>query len=91
MLISISVFHFAVKCIQLVLLRFNDNGLQNITLFYQMALQILWHNQWIKSENIILVSSVNKVGLDILFIMYGKSLLYDRKNSGPSVAPCGTP
>ena len=42
-------------------------------------------------ENITLVSSVNKVGLDILFIMYGKSLMYDRKNSGTSVPPCGTP
>ena len=41
-------------------------------------------------ENIILVSSVNKVGLDILFIEYGKSFMYNRKNSRPSIEPCGT-
>ena len=28
---------------------------------------------------------------DILIIMNGKSLMHNRKNSGPSVAPCGTP
>jgi len=42
-------------------------------------------------ENITLASSVNKVGLDILFITYGKSLIQNRKNSGPSVVPCSTP
>ena len=41
-------------------------------------------------ENTILVSSPSKVGLDILFIMYDKSLMYYRKNSGLSVEPCGT-
>ena len=40
-------------------------------------------------ENIRLVSSANKVGSDVLFIMYGKSLLYNRKNSGPSIEPYG--
>jgi hypothetical protein len=40
---------------------------------------------------IILVSSANKVGLDILFIMDGKSLMYNRKNSGMSIEPYGTP
>jgi len=41
-------------------------------------------------ENTILVSSASEVGLDILFIMYDKSLMYYRKNSGPSIEPCGT-
>ena len=41
--------------------------------------------------NIILAPSANKVGLDVLFIMYGKSLIYNRKNSGPSIEPSGTP
>jgi hypothetical protein len=37
------------------------------------------------SENITLVLSANRVGLNILFIMYGKSLMYNQKNSGPSI------
>jgi len=36
-------------------------------------------------ENIILVLLANKIGLGILFILYGKSLIYNRKNSGPSI------
>jgi hypothetical protein len=36
-------------------------------------------------ENIILVLLANKIGLDILFMLYGKSLIYNRKNSGPSI------
>jgi len=36
-------------------------------------------------ENIILVLLANKIGVDILFILNGKSLIYNRKNSGPSV------
>ena len=36
-------------------------------------------------ENIILVLLANKIGLDVLFILYGKSLIYNRKNSGPSI------
>jgi len=27
----------------------------------------------------------------MLFIMYDKSLMYNRKNSGPSIELCGTP
>ena len=38
-----------------------------------------------------LVSLANKVGLDVLFIIYGKSLMSNSKNSGPSIEPCGTP
>jgi len=41
-------------------------------------------------ENIILVLSANKVGLDILLIICGKSLMYNRKNSGLSIEPCDT-
>ena len=44
-----------------------------------------------ESENIILELSVNTAGLDILFIMHGKSLMYNRKNSELSIAPCGKP
>jgi hypothetical protein len=40
---------------------------------------------------IILVSSANKVDLDMLFIMDGESLMYNRKNSGLSIEPNGTP
>jgi hypothetical protein len=40
---------------------------------------------------IILVSSANKVGLDMLFFMYGKLLMCNRKNSGLSIEPYGIP
>jgi hypothetical protein len=36
-------------------------------------------------ENIILVLLTNKIDLDVLFILYGKSLIYNRENSGPSI------
>jgi len=41
-------------------------------------------------KNIILVLSGNKNFIYILFIMYGKSLMYYSKNSGMSIEPCGT-
>jgi len=46
------------------------------------------HGTYIK---VILVSSVNKVGFDMLFFVYVKSLMYSRKNSGLSIEPYGTP
>jgi hypothetical protein len=42
-------------------------------------------------EIIMLVSSANNVGLDISDIVFGKSLIYKRKNNGPRTEPCGTP
>jgi uncharacterized RDD family membrane protein YckC len=36
-------------------------------------------------EYIILVLLANTIGLDILFILYGKSLIYSKKKSGPSI------
>jgi len=42
-------------------------------------------------ENIILALSANKVGLDILLIICGKSLMYNWKNSGLGNEPCDTP
>ena len=42
-------------------------------------------------ENIILVSSEKKVGLDILLITCGKSFMYNIKNSGLSIEPCDIP
>ena len=42
-------------------------------------------------ENIILVLLANKIGLVILFIIYGKSLMCNRKNSGLTTKPCDTP
>jgi hypothetical protein len=40
---------------------------------------------------IMLVSSANNVGLDISDIVFGKSLIYKRKNNRPRTEPCGTP
>ena len=40
---------------------------------------------------IMLVSSANNVGLDILDIVYRKSLIYKRKNNGSGIEPCSTP
>jgi hypothetical protein len=39
----------------------------------------------VESEYIILVLLVNTIGLDILFILYGKPLIYSKKKSGPSI------
>jgi hypothetical protein len=38
-----------------------------------------------------LVSSANKIGVDLLFINAGKSFIYIRKSKGPITGPCGTP
>jgi hypothetical protein len=40
---------------------------------------------------IILVSSVNKTGLDLSAIILERSLIYERKNKDPSIEPLGTP
>ena len=43
------------------------------------------------SVQIMFMSSANRVGEDMWFIVPGKSLMYKRKKSGPSTDPCGTP
>jgi hypothetical protein len=40
---------------------------------------------------IILISSVNKIGLNRLDVGLGRSLIYVRNNKGPSMEPRGTP
>ena len=40
---------------------------------------------------IMLVSSASKIGLDISNIIFGRTLMYKRKNNGSSTEPCGTP
>jgi hypothetical protein len=39
----------------------------------------------------ILVSAAKRIGLDIEFIVAGRSLIFLRKSKGPSTEPCGTP
>jgi hypothetical protein len=38
-----------------------------------------------------LVSSANKIGLDLSDTLLERSLIYIRNNNGPSTEPCGTP
>ena len=38
-----------------------------------------------------LVSSANKIGLDLLDTLLGRSLTYIKNNNGPRTEPCGTP
>jgi len=38
-----------------------------------------------------LVLSANQIGLDISDIIFGRLLMYKRKNNGPSTGPCRTP
>jgi len=38
-----------------------------------------------------LVSSANKIGIDLSFINLGKSFINKRKSRGPKTEPCGTP
>ena len=40
--------------------------------------------------NKILVSSANYIGIELLFIILCKSLMYDRNSSCPKMEPCGT-
>ena len=40
---------------------------------------------------ITLVSSANRTGLDTLDMILGRSLIFRRKNRGPSMEPWGTP
>jgi hypothetical protein len=44
--------------------------------------------EWV---NKILVSSVKIIGLEVLFIILGKSFIYKRKSRGLKIEPCGTP
>jgi len=37
------------------------------------------------------VSSTNKIGIDLLFVAFSKSLIHIRKSGGPKVEPCGMP
>ena len=38
-----------------------------------------------------LVSSANKIGMDLSFINLGRSFINTRKSRGPKTEPCGTP
>ena len=40
---------------------------------------------------ITLVSSANRTNLELTFVNWGRSFMYRRKSSGPSIDPCGTP
>jgi hypothetical protein len=42
-------------------------------------------------EIITLVSSVNKMGSDKVFIVGGRSFIYIKKSKGPKINPWGTP
>jgi hypothetical protein len=39
----------------------------------------------------ILVSSAKRMGVEILSKAKGRSLIYNRNNTGPKTEPCGTP
>ena len=41
--------------------------------------------------NKILVSSAKIIGVEVLFIILGKSFVYKRKSRGPKIEPCGSP
>jgi len=38
-----------------------------------------------------LVSSANRIGMDLSDILLDKSFIYIRNSNGPSTEPCGTP
>jgi len=44
--------------------------------------------EWV---NKILVSSAKIIGVEVFFIIMGKSFIYKRKSRGPRIEPCGTP
>jgi hypothetical protein len=39
--------------------------------------------------NIILVSSANRIGLDILLMVFDRSFMQRKKSKGPKIDPCG--
>jgi hypothetical protein len=86
------IFDIDEKCIELVWLKFSD---KELTINHLFILSGIVFNTFSCStiselEHCMLVSSAYKIGFDILFIKYDKSLIYKRKSKGPSIEPCGT-
>ena len=57
----------------------------SITLVLNLNLSLLW------LAIIKLVSSANKIGLDLSDTLLERSLIYTKNNNGPRTEPCSTP
>jgi len=80
------------NCRQWVLSKFSDNKLLLNLLFVLIKTLLIFFLKSVGSEFVIimLVSPLNKIGLDKSDIIFGRSLMYKRKNNGPRIEPHGT-
>jgi len=88
-----AIFLLVVKCTNLVLLKFNDSSFAISQLFKVSKTLLMFLLRSVKFEwvNRILVSSAKIIGVEVLFIILGRSFIYTRKSRGPRIDPCGTP
>ena len=76
-----------------VLSKFSDNKLllNQLLILIKAWLVFCLNSEGLEFVIILLVSSANQIGLDILDIIFGRLLLYKSKNNGPNTEPCRTP
>jgi hypothetical protein len=81
------------NCRKWVLSKFSDNKLllNQLLILLQAWLVFFLNSEGLEFVIIMLVLSVNQIGLDTSDIIFGRLLMYKRKNNGPSTAPCRTP
>jgi hypothetical protein len=62
-------------------------------LFISLSISLVLSLNLVSSQSAImkLVSSTNKIGLDLSDTLLEISLMYIRNNNGPRTEPCGTP
>ena len=83
-----------INCRKWVLSKFSDNKLLLNQLFILIKTLLIFFfliSEGLEFVIIMLVLSANKIGLDISDIIFWRSLIYSRKNNGPSIELCGTP
>jgi hypothetical protein len=79
------------NCIKWVLSKLSDNKLllNQLFILIKTILILFLNSEGSEFAIITLVSSANKINLDISDIIFGRSLMYKRKSNGPRIEPCG--
>jgi hypothetical protein len=90
---SISWLFFVKKCKNLAFSKFRDKKLLWNHLFIPSKAVLILNLNFSESlsEMTMLVSSAYNIGLDTSEITLWRSLIYERKNNGPSIEPWGIP
>jgi len=82
------------NCKKYVLSQFNIYKLLwTIYLFISLNISLFFNLNSVSSRFAIikLVSSANKIGLDLSDTLWERSIIYIKNNNGPRMEPCGTP